>query len=135
MSMELVMNNEELTCKIFSRLTELRDILRAEEVSREWHALMQDDRVWEPLCRRHAGKGLATGFGMLASLKSQPECRLSWRQLFVQRARALKRPPKPKAPTGSAKPQSRAAGKAGARAPRRGQNARRSRPRRRLRSK
>ena len=96
MSMELVMNNDDLTWKIFSQLTELRDILRAEEVSREWHALMQDDRVWEPLCRRYAGKGLDTGFGMLASLKSQPECRLSWRQLFVQRARALKRPPKPK---------------------------------------
>ena len=86
MSMELVMNNDDLTWKIFSRLTELRDILRAEEVSREWHALMQNDRVWEPLCRRYAGKGLATGFGMLASLKARPECRLSWRQLFVQRA-------------------------------------------------
>ena len=86
MSMELVMNNEELTWKIFSRLTELRDILRAEEGSREWHALMQNDRVWEPLCRRYAGKGLDTGFGMLAALKARPECRLSWRQLFVQRA-------------------------------------------------
>ena len=90
------MNNEELTWKIFSRLTELRDILRAEEVSREWHALMQDDRVWEPLCRRYAGKGLATGFGMLDELKAQPECRLSWRQLFVQRAVSLRPPASPK---------------------------------------
>ena len=87
--MELVLGNDDLTWKIFSRLTELRDIMRADEVSREWHALMQDDRVWEPLCRMHKGRGplAAAGFGMLSTLKENTQ--LSWRQLFVQRARAL----------------------------------------------
>ena len=89
MSMELVLGNDDLTWKIFSRLTELRDIMRADEVNREWHTLMQDDRVWEPLCRMHKGRGplAAAGFGMLATLKENTQ--LSWRQLFVQRARAL----------------------------------------------
>ena len=86
--MELVMNNEDLTWKIFSRLTELRDIMQADEVSREWHALMQDDRAWEPLCREYEGIGAATGYEMLKALKEKTQ--LSWRQIFTQRARCQK---------------------------------------------
>ena len=97
------MNSDDLTGNIFLRLTELRDILSADGVSRKWHEVMQDDRVWEPLCRRFAGKGLATGVGMLATVKTQPECQLSWRQLFVQRARALNTPAHEKEPRTSAR--------------------------------
>jgi hypothetical protein len=66
--------------------------LSSDIVSKDWHHLLQDDRIWQALCKVHKMKGQASGYAMMALIKSRPECRLSWRQLFVQRARSLKEP-------------------------------------------
>lgn len=66
------------------------DALRAGAVCRHWHELLRHDHIWEPLCRATKVIGLATGWDMLAKVKARPECRLSWKQLFLQRARCLR---------------------------------------------
>ena len=77
----------------------LRHILLAGAVCRQWHELLRHDDVWKPLCNAANalgagfGVGLASGWQMLASVKARPECRLSWKQLFLQRARSLNRSP------------------------------------------
>ena len=63
-------------------------MLRAGAVCRHWRELLRHDHVWEPLCRAAKALGLATGWDMLANVKARPECQLSWKQLFVQRARS-----------------------------------------------
>ena len=68
------------------------DVLRAGAVCRHWRELLRHDHVWEPLCRAFKALGLATGWDMLAKVKARPECQLSWKQLFVQRARSRRRP-------------------------------------------
>ena len=93
MSMAVIIaHSEDLAFSIFDHLTELSHVLRASETCQEWHATLCHDRLWEPLCKKLNGKGLETGWETLKLLNDCPESRLSWKALFMQRARCLAAP-------------------------------------------
>ena len=91
MSMERVMaHSEELVWSIFAQLKTLDAVLRASAVCRDWRRISGDDRIWGPLCKEFKAKhSLVTGWEMLELLKALPESRLTWRQIFMQRARSV----------------------------------------------
>eukprot|EP01046_Picozoa_sp_COSAG06_P069126 COSAG06_NODE_18707_length_872_cov_1.200517_1_plen_237_part_10 len=83
-------HSEELVWSIFAQLKTLDAVLRASAVCRDWRRISGDDRIWGPLCKEFKAKhALVTGWEMLELLKALPESRLTWRQIFMQRARSV----------------------------------------------
>ena len=63
---------------VLAQLSNPEDLARAAGVSTLWRETANDDRAWERTC---------AALPLLAQLKSESWCELSWRQLFVQQRR------------------------------------------------
>merc|ERR1711969_398940 len=65
----------ELLLAVLSQLDAADDLGRAAKVCKHWRGAAYEEELW----KAH-GKGIP----LLAKLKAEPWCRLSWRQLFAQ---------------------------------------------------
>ena len=64
------------------------DISRAAAVCRSWRAAANSDDVWRAV-------GALPGCGLLAALKARPQCKKTWRELYIQRTLADRQLPAP----------------------------------------
>lgn len=69
----------DLLANVLSRLDHADDLGRAARVCRTWRHAAAEERVWEQICKQSV---------YLPQLKAAPWCRLSWRELCIQKCRA-----------------------------------------------
>ena len=65
----------ELLLAVLAQLDAANDLGRAAKVSKHWRGAAYEEELW---------KAHGTDMPLLAKLKAEPWCRLSWRQLFAQ---------------------------------------------------